>query len=416
MATAIEIQAVRTALYDSLNSNEFYQEHATEKCLRTLASDDYVSRVIDWTREELGKAGLPTDLDEITAAFVNYSKSLLTSKGGWSGTQQTAVRMIRAYIKSPRVKGRDRVIIAEKAEPSPAAVTPRTPEPKPAPKPVGEITDPTMHRVEWYLDNGYHVMLTGLAGVGKTYMVEQLAKIRGWNYYVLTAPRMASDVCGYVGPHGRVEVPVTTAIQDPNGVLLIDEIDRSMPEALIQLNSLLANGYMNVPGIGLVYAYDGFRCVTTANTPGMGGNADMVTAKKLDQSTRDRFEFVEVKWDRRVPEGILAGRGASREEAVAIVNFIGDVRRASLEVDGCSGMAPSYRAVGAFWDVSEEFGYDTAFEEVIVRSSVSADHLNSLVASLRCDNRYARAFKLWAERFIDAQDRKSEYDLVPEVD
>lgn len=415
MATPIEIQAVQTAMYDSMNSNAEIKANAAPRCLSALNNPETVGKNIDTVRAELEAAGMASDISEITAAFVAYSWSLLTCKGGWSGCTKNGHRIVQAYRKAARPQKADRVIVVKEPTQEPPAVATPTAPAMPTPAPVGRITDPLMYRVAWYMDNGYHVMLTGLAGVGKTYMIEQLAKIRGWNFYIITAPRMASDVCGYVGPHGRVEVPVTKAITDPNGILLIDEIDRSMPEALIQLNSLLANGYMNVPGIGLVYAYEGFRCVATANTTGMGGNTDMVTAKKLDQSTRDRFQFVKVRWNRRVPEGILARKGATPEDAEEIVDFIGDVRRASLTVDGCSGMAPSYRSVGAFWDVAEAFGYDTAFDEVIVRGSVSVDQLNSLVWSLRCDNMYAKLFKDWAARYEAAQTEMAEYRLSTEA-
>lgn len=418
MANQSEIQAVQAAMLSAMNSNDLIRSKAEPRCLSALNNPETVGKNIDVVREQLRARGLSDDIATVIEAFVAYSWSLVTCKGGWSGCTKNGARIVSNYVK----QAKKAPIIVKAAEPAPAPVvaTPKAPEPpKAVPEPrkdIGEITDPTMYRVAWYVENGYHVLLTGLAGVGKTYMIETLARIKGWNFYIITAPRMASDVAGFVGPNGRVDVPVTVALQDPNGILLIDEIDRAQPDALIPLNSLLANGYMNVPGIGLVYAYDKFRCVATANTSGMGGNADMVTAKKLDQSTRDRFMFVEVRWDRRVPEGILARMGCPEKDARAIVNFIGDVRRACIQTDGCSGMAPSYRAVGAFYRTSNEFGYDAAFPEVLERLSVSSDALLALCDSLVCTNRYAKAFKAWAVRYAESRTTMPEYDLVPEVD
>ena len=212
--------------------------------------------------------------------------------------------------------------------PIPRPIPGPEPKPVPEPEPVPDKPEPVpgynsltkkgrrlFHEIVHHLLNGRCVQLSGPAGTGKTYIAQLAATYVNWlktgkfiEPGIITAPQEAYEIQGFVDAKGtRVDTPLTYALI--NGlVFLVDELDRSMPPALIAMNAPLANGVMTLPGEGTpTAAAPGFACIATANTFGRGATEEYGTANQLDSSTLDRFVVIYVDYDLELVEKMARG-------------------------------------------------------------------------------------------------------------
>lgn len=213
-------------------------------------------------------------------------------------------------------------------EPKPVPVPDPEPVPVPMPDPVPEKPEPCpgynsltkqgralFHQIVYHLLRGRCVMLSGPAGTGKTYIGLMAGtyhnKVKAGELIepaIITAPQEAYEIQGFTDANGkRVDTPLTHALI--HGLcFVLDEVDRSMPSALIALNAPLANGQMTLPGEGTpTAATPGFACIATANTFGRGATEEYGTANQLDSSTLDRFVVIYVDYDVELVEKMAKG-------------------------------------------------------------------------------------------------------------
>ena len=116
---------------------------------------------------------------------------------------------------------------------------------------------------------------------------------------------------GYTDAQGGY---VSTALYDAivNGHLFLwDEIDASNPAALVAFNSLMDNGWIEIPGKGRVRAHKNFVCIAAANTFGKGADRVYVGRNQLDGATLERFQTIHMDYDEdlelEIALGIWAG-------------------------------------------------------------------------------------------------------------
>ena len=139
------------------------------------------------------------------------------------------------------------------------------------------------------------VYLSGPAGTGKTTAARQAAKALGLPFYFQSQATEAFELVGFIDGAGRYHsTPFVDAFRE-GGLILLDELDRWEPVALIALNSPLANARMTLPTGEVIEAPGDFACVGAGNTIGYGADAEYVTAKRLDGSTLSRFAL-RVHW------------------------------------------------------------------------------------------------------------------------
>lgn len=222
--------------------------------------------------------------------------------------------------------------------------------------------------------NNVPVFLTGDAGTGKNVLAEQVAEALGERFvYMGQVMDKYTDCVGFMDANGEAhETPLISAARD-GGLLFIDEIDASIPEALITVNALLANGYM-VTGWGEhIRAHEDFRVIVAGNTTGTGADSVYTGRYQLDGATLDRFALVEIDYDRRVESAIA---GAGNED---LVDFVEAVRKAVRSI----GIAfpVTYRATKTMSKLVSA-GLDV---ETVVRSA--------LLKSLRLDD--VRVISRW---------------------
>jgi len=138
--------------------------------------------------------------------------------------------------------------------------------------------------------------IAGPTGSGKTHAVEQAARALGLPFYFNGAIDTEYKLSGFVDAAGRVvSTPFRTAFSQ-GGVYLFDEVDASMPAAVLAFNAALSNEACDFPGADQpVPKHADFRCVAGANTWGNGATIEYVGRAKLDAAFLDRFAFL--KWD-----------------------------------------------------------------------------------------------------------------------
>ena len=138
-----------------------------------------------------------------------------------------------------------------------------------------------------------NVMLTGMAGTGKTKSAQQVAEALKLDFYCMSvgAQTSKSDLLGYMD----VETMFRRAYEH-GGVFVMDEIDAGNSNVLIVLNSALSNGVCAFPD-GMITAHKDFRFIATANTYGNGADRTYVGRNQLDGATLDRFSVIDWQID-----------------------------------------------------------------------------------------------------------------------
>ena len=151
------------------------------------------------------------------------------------------------------------------------------------------------------------VMLVGPAGSGKTTICEQVAKALDLRFYFTGAVASEYKLSGFVDAQGRI---VSTAFRDAytnGGLFLFDEVDASMPQAIMAFNAALANGHCDFPGdTEPTKRHPDFRVVAAANTFGRGADRQYVGRNQLDAASLDRFVIISMDYDEKL-ERALAG-------------------------------------------------------------------------------------------------------------
>lgn len=148
------------------------------------------------------------------------------------------------------------------------------------------------------------VMLVGPAGTGKNVLVKQVADALGLNFYFTSAVTQEYKLTGYGDANGKF-VPTQFYEAFVNGgIFLFDEVDASSPEAMVVVNSAIANRYFDFPVIGRVEANPDFRIIACANTYGTGASMEYVGRNQLDGATLNRFAILEVDYDKRIEDGV----------------------------------------------------------------------------------------------------------------
>lgn len=145
--------------------------------------------------------------------------------------------------------------------------------------------------------NGYvpGIFLAGEASSGKTTGCRKLAEAMNLTWYFNGAISMPHEMLGFIDAAGNYHRTPFRDAYEHGGVYTFDEVDRSDPVALLAVNPHLANGIATFPD-GQVKRHPDCIIIATANTWGLGANADYVGATKLDGAFLSRFP-VRINWD-----------------------------------------------------------------------------------------------------------------------
>lgn len=135
---------------------------------------------------------------------------------------------------------------------------------------------------------GVNVWLAGPAGTGKTTAAANVAKALDLKFFFNGAIDNEYKLLGFTDAQGRVVSRPFREAFEKGGVYLFDEVDASLPGALLAFNAAMANGHCDFPD-GCIERHKDFRAIAAANTYGYGANADYVGRNRMDGAFLDRF-------------------------------------------------------------------------------------------------------------------------------
>lgn len=176
-----------------------------------------------------------------------------------------------------------------------------------------------------YVSDGQPVYLYGAAGCGKSHTAEQVANALCLDFYTQSQVLFAHDVKGYGDANGNFqETPFFKAFTK-GGLFFIDEMDASAPEALVVLNTAIANRMYDFPVVGNVKAHENFRIIAAGNTALTGADTEYTARAVQDASTINRFAFFEMSYDKAIELPVMANNDN------VLYSYICDLRNAIKE-------------------------------------------------------------------------------------
>ena len=229
---------------------------------------------------------------------------------------------------------------------------------------VDGVLNPVFDDVVTLIAANKNVYLYGPAGSGKNVLCGQVAEALGLKFYYQNTLLTKFDLSGFKNAVGDFEKTEFFEAFTQGGLFMLDEVDNSSAEALVALNAALANGYYSFPGIGRVDVHPDFRCIAAGNTIGTGADAAYCGRYKLDASSRDRFQFIEVDYCPEIEESICKGHDD-------VLQFVRDLRKAVSKVG--AEMILGYRCMVSLVQFGKRFGEEKSIRYFITKGLEKVD-------------------------------------------
>ncbi|MEO9139256.1 MAG: MoxR family ATPase [Jatrophihabitans sp.] len=214
------------------------------------------------------------------------------------------------------------------------------------------------------LDAGAHVVLEGPPGTGKSTLLRAVAGSRGVPFFLvegnaeLTPARMVGHfdpslvlAKGYQ-PEIFVDGPLVSALRD-GGLLYIEEINRVPEETLNVLITVMSEGELNVPRLGVVPAGAGFRLIAAMNPFDAVGTA-RISSAVYDRTCRIAMGYQSAETEASIvalrDEPVDAAWRASVVDLVRRTRSHPDIRvgssvRGAIDLVGIAGRLATARGV-----------------------------------------------------------------------
>ena len=231
--------------------------------------------------------------------------------------------------------------------------------------------------------NHENVYLYGPAGSGKNVLCEELAKALNVPFYYQNTILTKFDISGYKNAGGEFEETEFYKAWTNGGLFMLDEVDNSQAEALIALNAALANGYYTFPNVGKVKAHKDFYCIAAGNTNGQGATDEYCGRYKMDESSRDRFFFVKIDYNKDIEKSIVG-------EHKDILSFVYDLRKIANELQ--LSLICGYRAISKLEKYYNKENIKFILDGFIFRGML-IDDIKEIAARLKDNNKYAHCIK-----------------------
>ena len=175
--------------------------------------------------------------------------------------------------------------------------------------------------------NRLNIWLSGPPGSGKTSAAESVADALGLSFHFNGAIDNEYKLLGFVDAQGRLVSRPFRQAYEHGGVYLFDEIDASLPGALLAFNAATANGVADFPD-GMIKRHPDCVIIAAGNTFGQGGTADFTGRMKQDAAFLDRFAFIH--W--LIDEDLETELCPDRDWAAYVQQVRGKVAKQGLKV------------------------------------------------------------------------------------
>ena len=154
------------------------------------------------------------------------------------------------------------------------------------------------------INNDFNVFLVGPAGTGKSTIVEQVAEFLKLEIYYNNSVQNSFDILGYYDANSKfIETEFYKAFTK-GGIYFLDEVDTAAPDALIVLNTAIANKKIAF-ACGTFIAHENFKVVMGANTFGFGATSQYIGRNALDGATLDRFIKIDFNYSEIIELSII---------------------------------------------------------------------------------------------------------------
>lgn len=181
-----------------------------------------------------------------------------------------------------------------------------------------EVRHSKFELIKTCIEKNIPVYLSGPAGSGKNYTLEQISWELGLEFYFTNSVQQEYKLTGFIDAGGVYHETEFYKAFTKGGLFFLDEMDASIPEVLVLLNAAIANRYFEFP-TGRVEAHKNFRVVAAGNTVGSGADEMYTGRLVLDQATLDRFVIIDFDYDERIEMHLAKGNKD-------LVTFIHDLR------------------------------------------------------------------------------------------
>lgn len=248
-------------------------------------------------------------------------------------------------------------------------------------KPITGIFHEQFDNILKIVSRDVPLMLVGPAGSGKNHTLEQVAEALEMDFYFTNAITQEYTLKGFIDANGTFHETEFYKAFTKGGLFFLDEMDASIPEALIILNAAIANRYFDFPN-GRVNAHEDFRVVSAANTVGTGASSEYVGRSQLDAATLDRFVQITFNYDAQVESKL-----AVTDE---LYRFIIGLRKAIKSAD--IRYIVSMRATINASKLDDLLSPSEIVNNVILKGMENDDR-RLLVREVEGDNKYTRALR-----------------------
>jgi MoxR-like ATPase len=212
--------------------------------------------------------------------------------------------------------------------------------------------------------------LVGPAGSGKSTAARNVAKAMDLPFYFNGAIDSEYKLTGFIDAQGRIiSKPFREAFIN-GGVYLFDEVDGSMPQAVLPFNAALANNRMDFPD-GCFDAHPDFICIAAGNTF-FGPDSHYVGRYKQDGAFLDRFAVLEWSYDLVLEKQMALSVGHCPEVSANWHSCVVALRNLALS-KGIQIIASPRATVNGLRLMKEGFSWDEAVQVCLRKSMKQAD-------------------------------------------
>jgi hypothetical protein len=211
------------------------------------------------------------------------------------------------------------------------------------------------------VSSGENVWLFGPAGTGKTTAAEQVATVLGRTFHFNGALDSEHKLLGFTDAQGRIVSRPFRKAWTEGGVYLFDEVDASLPQALLAFNAALANGIVDFPD-GAVRKHPDFVCIAGANTIGQGATVEYNGRYKPDAAFVDRFAMVRWDVDETLERTLALGKIADVPLGSKWVDLVQKVRRKIASEGSVKHVVSPRASIGGCALLHAGFSWDEAIE------------------------------------------------------
>lgn len=227
------------------------------------------------------------------------------------------------------------------------------------------------------------VFLSGAAGTGKNVICKQVAEALGLEFYFTNAVTQEYQLKGFIDANGKYHETQFYRAFTQGGLFFLDEMDGSIPETLIILNSAITNRYFDFP-IGKIEAHPDFRIISAGNTVGTGADIEYTGRFQLDASSLDRFALITVDYSPAIEKAVT-----NNDEV--LISFAHEFRRAT-EKCGIRCLC-TYRALERIEKLKEIFDLPEVLK-ISLTKGLGVDDIKILAKELKTEsNPYTKALK-----------------------